>query len=263
MYFFCCGSLGELEMGDIEMPATGEAEPAYIPKLYKYVLTAHGKSDFKECDDVTFNISDNMILHYFSNPFDKKTAICLQEGDERILCNKRIFSGVMFSSASEPKPPNLLLSNLTHQNTGFYDCQTNSWISAAGLGPVEPNPEKNEDYYNCLSIVLDIFARDFKIRYPRDVAYIFIAVCDISESTNLNTAIAHYPANGRLYPYPEFVKLTEEPSNTEENDTNKEMPNAAGAGPRGGYRTKVDRHKTRKPRRKIHYKKKKSTRRRS
>lgn len=253
-------------MGDIEMPAAGAAgaaEPAYIPTIYKYVLSAHGESDFKECDDINFDISDTMILHYFSNPLEKKTVICLKKGDEHILCTKRLFSGVMFSSASEPKPPNLLLSNLTHQNTGFYDCQTDSWIPASGLGPVEPSGKKTTEYYNCLSIVLDIFARDFKIKYPRDVAYIFIAICDVSESTNLNTAIAQYPANNRIYPYREFVKLTEEPSNNEENGTNNEMPNAAGAGPRGGYRTKVARRKTRKPRRKIHYKKKKHTRRRS
>lgn len=87
-------------MGDTEMPGaavagapaagTGAAA-AHTPRYYKYILNAHGVSDYEESNEKVchgeITIPENIHLQYFIDPFDKVYTVCIKEGDIEKLCS--------------------------------------------------------------------------------------------------------------------------------------------------------------------------------
>jgi hypothetical protein len=217
-------------MADIELleAAAGAARagvPIKMSHKYKYILNAHGVSDYEENDvkicDKEITIPENIHLQYFIDPFDKVYTVCLQEGDIEKLCAYSWMSNpaYLYTKDSEPKLPNILLGRLDNceANTGLFDCTNEEWKEAAGLGPIDTlSASDTTPYFSCLSVVIESFSRDFEKSNPGDIAVLYIAVCNKSLTCRNEDALAYYPVGNVLYTK---AKWNEEVKKTAELDT--------------------------------------------
>lgn len=273
--------------------------PKKMPRYYKYILNAHGVSDYEEgnqkvCDG-EITIPENIHLQYFIDPFDKIYTVCLKEGDIEKLCSYTWMPNpaYLYTKDSEPKLPDILLSRVDdcEANTGLYDCSNEEWKEAVGLGPIGLLPASDStSYFSCLSLVIAGFSIEFAKTNPGDIAILYIAVCNRSLTCRNEDAFAYYPVNNKVQKYTNWqanVKKTELLDTAYEalfkhylrrgytrKNAKKELKDLSDEElltqyaqylsiRTGGHRIKLNRHTVRKTRRKSNCKKKKTIKRRS
>lgn len=132
-------------------------------------LVCHG-AVFYVCPG-TFTVPNRIRLLWFYDPWREETALCFNESQLPQICQQP--PRFVFEPGTQCPDLTLLRADDIDSKTGFYNCGTNSWITATDLGPVNVDP-RLPTTSACLSAVLNTLMNESG---PDDYFNIYVLAC--------------------------------------------------------------------------------------